>query len=277
MTEVSLEKKAAWLRRVMFEMLSRAEQGHPGSVLSLVEIMVTLFYGGILSYKTGRPEEPGRDRVIISKGHAAMILYPIFADIGFLDEAELALFGTPEGMLRIFSNTSIPGIDATSGSLGHGVGIGSGYALAAKYDNCPSRVFVILSEGEMYEGSTWESALFASHRKLDNLVVILDRNRKIILGDTEDALKLEPIEEKWRSFGFDVFSVDGHSFSDLEKVFKNINNVDGRPIAIVANTVKGKGIALMEDEASWHYWQGMDTATRKIIRAQLRAVEESAS
>jgi|TARA_B100001971_G_C18207198_1_gene548377 transketolase len=275
MAEISLDKKAAWLRRVIFEMLSKAEQGHPGSVLSLVEIMVTLFYGGIFRYKAGNPEDPGRDRVIISKGHAAMILYPIFADIGFLDKDELGLFGTPEGILRIFSNTSIPGIDATSGSLGHGLGIGAGYAMAAKYDGQPSRVFVVLSEGEMYEGSTWESALFASHRELDNLVVILDRNRNIILGDTEESLRLEPIEEKWQSFGFDVVSVDGHSFSELEEAFENIDNLNGGPVAIVANTVKGKGIALMEDDASWHYWQGMDTATREMIQSQLQAVEEA--
>ena len=125
--------------------------------------------------------------------------------------------------------------------------------MAAKYDGQPSRVFVVLSEGEMYEGSTWESALFASHRELDNLVVILDRNRKIILGDTEESLRLEPIEEKWRSFGFEVLSVDGHSFSDLADAFKNIDKLKAGPIAIVANTVKGKGISFMEDDNNWHY------------------------
>jgi len=275
MSDDYLRKKAAWFRRVIFEMLSKAEQGHPGSVLSLAEVLVALFYGGVFRFENGNPLAIERDKIIISKGHATMALYPIFSDIGYFSSDELDAFGTPEGRLRIFGNTTIPGIDATTGSLGHGLGIGVGYAIAAKYDGLSSRVFVVISEGEMYEGSIWESALAAAHHGLDNLVVILDRNRKIILGDTEDLTQLEPIADKWESFGFETATVDGHSFSELDAAFSRIVELDGKPIVVIANTVKGKGIPLMEDDANWHYWQSIGEDEVKCIRAHLKAVEDS--
>ena len=264
-----LEKKAARLRRILFDMLSSAKQGHPGSVMSQVEILVTLFYGGVMRFERGNADVGWRDRIIISKGHATMGLYPIFSDVGYFDNKELGRFGTPEGMLRIFGNTNIPGIDATSGSLGHGLGIGVGFAIASKYDELASRVFVVLSEGEMYEGSIWESALMASHRELDNLIVILDRNRRIILGDTEELVRLESITQKWEAFGFHTVTVDGHSFPELLEAFGQIGGTAGRPLMIIANTVKGKGIALMEGQAGWHYWQGMDEETEARVRREL--------
>ena len=202
-------------------------------------------------------------------------LYPIFSDLGYFDDSELGFFGTPEGLLRIFGNTKIPGIDATSGSLGHGLGIGVGYATAAKYDSLDYRVFVVISEGEMYEGAIWESALVAAHHKLDNLIVILDRNRRIILGDTEDLVRLEPVADKWEAFGFHTVTVDGHSFPELLEAFGQIGKTAGQPLIIVANTVKGKGIPLMENQASWHYWQGMDENVETRIRAELLDLENS--
>ena len=270
-----IKQRAAWLRRISFDMLSAVEQGHPGSVMSQIEILTTLFYGSVIRYEKGNPNMEARDRIIVSKGHATMGLYPIFADIGYFDESELADFGTYEGRLRIFGNTSIPGVDATSGSLGHGLGIGVGYALAAKMDRSPSRVFVIVSEGEMYEGSVWESALFAAHHKLDNLVVILDRNRKIILGDTEELVAIEPIEDKWSAFGFHVNTVDGHSISNLSDAFQSIGNTNNKPLAVIANTIKGKGIPLMENDPKWHYWQQMDQETKEAIRSALIEAETS--
>lgn len=273
MDETNLRRKAAWLRRVVFEMLSSAKQGHPGSVLSQIEILVSLYYGDVMRYKKGDPNVIWRDRIIISKGHATMGLYPIFADIDYFDREELGRFGSPTGMLRIFGNTSIPGIDATSGSLGHGLGIGAGYAIAARYDGVDSRVFVVISEGEMYEGSIWESALMAAHHKLDNLIVILDRNNKIILGDTEELVKVEPIVDKWEAFGFCAVDVDGHSFQELGSAFSRIGETDGRPLVVVANTIKGKGIPIMEDQAKWHYWQNMDEAEIEKISNDLRNAE----
>jgi transketolase len=179
-----------------------------------------------------------------------MGLYPILADIGYFQKSELDKYGTFDGRLRIFGNIDIPGIDATTGSLGHGIGIACGYCTAAKHDGKDSRTYVILSEGEMYEGSVWESAMFAAHNNLDNLIVVIDRNRKIILGDTEDVLRLEPIREKWESFGWNASVVDGHSYEDLLSAF---SVKPGKPSVIIANTVKGKGLSFMEGRPEWHY------------------------
>lgn len=269
MNNENLEKKAKWLRKASFEMLLNAKQGHPGSILSQIEILTVLFYGGILKYTKGKPHIKNRDKIIISKGHATMGLYPIFADIGYIKEDELKKIGTSEGVLRIFGNTSIPGIDATSGSLGHGPGIGIGYALASKFNNLDQKIFVIISEGEMYEGSLWESILFAAHHKLDNLILILDRNKKIILGDTEDLVALDPIEEKWRSFGFKTAKVDGHSIQSLINGFKEIEKLKNQPLIIIADTIKGKGISFMENDPSWHYWQGLNKDQIELARSEL--------
>jgi len=251
-----LVAKAKWLRKEVFEMLARAGQGHLASAFSQIEIIVALYYGGVLRYQPGNPDDPERDRVLISKGHATMSVYPILADIGFFPMEELDRYGTPEGLLRIFGNITIPGIDVTSGSLGHGPGVGSGMCIAAKRDGSDRRCFVVLSEGEMYEGSTWESILFAAHNKLDNLIVVLDRNHKIILGDTEDMLGLDPIDEKWRACGWHVLSADGHSFDSLLEAFGQIGSAPGKPTVIIAETVKGKGISFMEGRPEWHYLIG---------------------
>ncbi len=264
-----LKKKAAWLRRASFEALVTAGQGHPGSMMSQIEILTALFYGDIIRYERGQPESRSRDRIIISKGHATMGLYPIFADIGYFDERELEHIGTRDSMLKIFGNINIPGIDATSGSLGHGPGVGIGYAMAAKKDGLDQRVFVMVSEGEMYEGSIWESAMFAAHHNLDNLILILDRNHKIILGDTEDLVALEPIKDKWDAFGFETINVDGHSLSGLMDAFSCIGNTNGKPLMIIADTVKGKGLSIMEHVPAWHYWQGMTDQQLKESRSEL--------
>jgi len=266
-----LISKCKELRKKYLDIFLSVNQGHPGSVFSQVEILSTLFYGNIIDYNDKKNKN--RDKLIISKGHSAMGLYPILADYGFFSESELKNIGKPNGLLRIFANISIPGIDATTGSLGHGIGVGSGYALADKNDNKLHRTFVLISEGEMYEGSIWESALFASHYSLDNLVVILDRNHKIILGDTEDLLKLEPIEEKWKSFGFEVSSVDGHNLKSLKKGFEIINNNNSKPKIIIADTIKGKGISFMENVPSWHYWQDMSEEQIKTAYGDIEKLE----
>ena len=265
-----LESKARWLRSTLFEMLAGARQGHPGSIFSQVEILVTLFYGGIFNYTPGKPGDPNRDRIIVSKGHATMGLYPILAEANYFPVAELEKFGKPGGLLRVFGNISIPGVDCTTGSLGHGLGVACGMALAARHDRRPTRVFVILSEGEMYEGATWESALFASHHGLDNVVLIIDRNRKIILGDTEDCMRLEPVSDKWDAFGWKTTRADGHDFTSLSNAFSLIGRTDGKPLAIVADTVKGKGVSLMEHKPEWHYWQGLTPEQTELVRGELR-------
>ena len=251
---VSIKDKVKWLRQELFEMFLQAKQGHPGSVLSQVEITAVLYYGDVVKYRRGKPDDPERDIVIVSKGHSTMGLYPILADLDFFSKEEIQKYGTGGGILRIFGNISIPGIEATTGSLGHGQGVGAGFALAAKKDSSKQKTYVIISEGEMYEGSVWETALFASQQKLDNLILILDRNRKIILGDTEELIALSPIDEKWEAFGWSTTEMNGHSTDDLEKTFSRLDySLAGQPKAVIAHNIKGKGVSFIEGHGPWHH------------------------
>ena len=252
MTINDLEDKALWLRRELFEMAMRQKKGHIPSSYSCADIVTALYYGGVLKYKEGEPNWEGRDRVIISKGHAAMVLYPILADIGYFPAGELQRFTEPGGLLGMYADFRIPGIEGISGSLGHGLGMGAGFALAARQDGHDYRTFVVLGDGECYEGSIWESAMFAAHRKLDNLVAIVDRNELCILGRTEDLVALGDLEEKWRGFGWQAVSIDGHDFTEIGDAFARVGKSDGRPLAIIADTVKGKGISFMEGRSEWH-------------------------
>lgn len=263
-----LNYQSAKLRLKYFQMFIAANQGHPGAVFSQADLLCYLFYNNKINFKSQDRSE--RDKIIISKGHSTMGLYPILSDFGYFDSSELENFGKPNSLLKIFGNISIPGIDATSGSLGHGVGIGSGYAIFDKNFNKDLLTFVIISEGEMYEGSVWEAALFASENKLDNLILILDRNHKIILGDTEDSVSLEPIDKKWESFGFDVSKCNGHDFNSIDESFKIIHNKNFKPKIIIADTVKGKGIDFMENDPKWHYWNGVDDQLAKATLVKLK-------
>jgi transketolase len=248
----ALIERSAWLRKELFRMVMRTKKGHIPSSFSCAEILIALFYGGILRYQKGRPSDPLRDRIIVSKGHAAMALYPILADLGFVPAAELENFTRKDCLLRMYADPSIPGIDSISGSLGHGLGIGAGMALAAKQDGRDQRAFVIVGDGECYEGSVWESAVFAGHQRLDNLVGIVDRNRMAIMGPTENLLQLGSLEDKFRSFGWETVSINGHSYREILDVLERIGETGGRPLAIIANTVKGKGISFMENKSEWH-------------------------
>lgn len=247
-----LLEKSKWLRKEIFEMVIKVNQGHIASALSQCEIVISLFYGSIMNYKKGDPNFPDKDKLIISKGHSAMGIYPILADIGYFSKEELLKYGTPEGILRIYGDKSIPGIDATSGSLAQAPGIACGFAYASKLANKKTKSFIILSDGEHYEGSLWESAMFASHHKLDNLIFIVDRNKQIILGKSEDCLKLEPLDKKWESFGWNVERVNGHNYDELLNSLNKSLIENGKPTVIIAETIKGKGISYMEDITRWH-------------------------
>lgn len=247
-----LNAKALWLRQQLFEMCMRQRQGHIPSSFSCAEILVTLYYGGVARWARGEPKHPDRDRVIVSKGHAAMALYPILADIGYFPPEELERFTRPDGLLGMYADFRIPGIEGISGSLGHGIGMASGFALAARQDGRDHRSFVILGDGECYEGSIWEAAMFAAHHRLDSLVAIVDRNKLCIMGATEDLLSLGDLEGKWRSFGWHAVSCDGHDVRALGEAFALAGRTGGKPLAIIADTVKGKGISFMEGRNEWH-------------------------
>lgn len=247
-----LAEKSHWLRRELFQMVMSTKKGHIPSSFSCAELLVSLFYGGAMRYRRGEPNDPARDRLIVSKGHAAMALYPILADIGFVPQSELSKFTQKDALLRMYADPSIPGIDAISGSLGHGLGIAAGRCLAAKKDGSQQRAFVVLGDSECYEGSIWESAYFAAHYGLDNLVAMVDRNGLSIMGRTEDLLKIGSLEEKFQSFGWEAVSINGHSHQAIQKAFERIGKTQGKPLAIIANTVKGKGISFMENRSEWH-------------------------
>jgi transketolase len=247
-----LIKKSKWLRKEIFEMVTKVNQGHIASSFSQCEIVISLFYGSILRYKKNNANYENRDRIIVSKGHSAMGIYPILADIGYFNKNELKKYGTPKGLLRIYGDKSIPGIDATSGSLSQAPGIACGFCIAARHDKKNIKSFLVLSDGEHYEGSLWESAMFAAHNKLDNLIWIVDRNKQIILGKDSDCLSLEPLGEKYKSFGWNVHEVDGHNYDELLPALNSALRPNGKPTVIIANTVKGKGVSYMEDVTRWH-------------------------
>jgi len=254
-------------RQELFEKFLQVEQGHPGSVFSMIEIVVCLFYEKFIRFD--KKKLRFHDKIIISKGHATVALYPILKNFGVLSEKDWNNWGKKEtkSQLRVFGNISIPGIDATSGSLGHGLGVGCGLALSYKRNKLDKDVYVIISEGELYEGSTWEALLFAKHYNLNNLKIIIDQNQLIILGKTDECLKLSPIKNKLQGFGFDVLECDGHNIDHLKKAFnKKTKNLK----IVLANTIKGKGFSIMENVAKWHYWNPLNAQEIAKCRNEIK-------
>jgi transketolase len=249
----ALEKKANYIRNQVLDMCCKAGTGHVNSSFSATEILVALFYGGILKFDPKRPEWPERDRFILSKGQASVILYPILADLGYFHEKYLNKFVQADGKFGVHLQHDVPGAEITSGSLGHGFGIATGLALAAKMNRKLHMVFALLGDGECYEGAIWEAAMFASHNRLNNLVAIVDRNHLCVTDFTENLVELEPLDEKWKAFGWNVVSVDGHSFDEILAAFKGLRSRKlSRPTVIIADTVKGQGISFMCYNPMWH-------------------------
>lgn len=249
-TYKNLKKKAKLARNLSLKQCLSAG-GHLVSAFSCAELLVALYYGDILKINPKEPKWNNRDRFILSKGHSASILYAVLADLEFFPLEELDKYCKPEGILGSHPDKNIPGVEATSGSLGHGLGIGSGMALAAKMDNMAYKVVVLMGDGECSEGSVWEAALFANKHKLENLIAIIDRNRLCVTDFTEDCICLDPLAEKWHAFGWNVREINGHSFEEISTVFKDFKP-NGKPLMIIANTVKGKGVSFMENDPSWH-------------------------
>jgi transketolase len=266
-----LRARAAWVRQQVYEIIVGAGKGHIGGSLSSVDILVALYHGGVLAVDPERPRWPERDRFIHSKGHACEALYAVLADVGFFATDLLATYGRPGSALGGHVDNHVPGIEVSSGSLGHGLGIGAGLALAARLDGSASRTFVLLGDGECYEGSVWEAAGFAAHHGLDNLVAIVDRNGKITLDHTEECNRLEPFRAKWEAFGWDVVETDGHALEALVPLLAAARaRRSTRPLVVVASTVKGKGVSFMETSLDWHHAvpRGAD---REAARRQLYA------
>lgn len=250
---VQLEEKANYIRKQILSMCLKAQTGHVTSSFSCTEILTALYYGGILRFNPQNPKWKERDRFILSKGQASVILYPILADLGFFPENELKSFCTEEGKFGVHLQHDVPGVENTSGSLGLGLGIAAGIALAAKKKRKLYMTVALLGDGECYEGSIWETAMFASHHRLNNLIAIIDRNYLCATDFTENLVKLEPLDKKWESFGWNVKTINGHSFKEIMNAFEGFRSRRcSKPLVIIAQTVKGKGVSFMSDKPLWH-------------------------
>ena len=247
-----LKLKAIKARKNIIEMLYQAKSGHPGGSLSAVDAIISLYFAH-MNHNPKKPFWPDRDRFILSKGHAAPALYSVLAESGYFDVRELKKLRQINCMLQGHPVCKhIPGVEASTGSLGHGLSFGVGVALAGKLDKKDYRVYVMLGDGETNEGQVWEAAAVASHYKLDNLIAMIDRNYLQIDGKTEDVLRLEPVKDRWKAFGWKVFEIDGHNFSEILKTLNEATNIQNRPALIILNTIKGKGISFMENNVDFH-------------------------
>jgi transketolase len=251
MTDLELLLKSIQYRRDLLRIIYDAGAGHTGGSLSCVDILNVL-YNRVLRVSPASVNDPSRDRYIQSKGHSVEALYVVLADRGFFDKRQL------DGLCRYQSafvghpTRKVPGIEMNTGGLGHGLSICVGLALAAKLDGAAHRVFTLLGDGELAEGSNWEAAMAASHYRLDNLTAILDHNSLQITGRTRDVCSNEPVDDKFRAFGWTVRQVNGHDLAELENVLR-ARPEDKRPTLVIANTVKGRGVSFMEDVAKWHH------------------------
>ena len=248
-----LDERSRYLRRLAVRALDKGERGHIGSTMSLIEILRVL-YDNILRFRPAEPAWPGRDRMILSKGHGCIALYVILADKGFFPVETLDSFCHRDSILGGHPEAAkIPGVEASTGALGHGLSIGVGMALAARIQKRDSRIFVLMGDGEINEGSIWEAAMCAGKHKLSHLTAIVDYNKLQSAGPTKEIQDLEPLMDKWRAFGFATLEVDGHDVGELRRVFECIPLDNDRPTAIICHTVKGKGIPFAEHDPTWHH------------------------
>lgn len=253
-----LKQKATQARIDVLETIHRAEGGHPGSSLSMIDLLVGLYYGKIqglpiMQYDARKPGSQDQDYFVLSKGHAAPAWYAVLADLGFFDKAELDHFRQANSMLQAHPSKKIPGVPLSAGSLGHGFSSAIGLAMALKAERATNRVFVLLGDGELQEGQIWEAALTAAHYRLDNVVAIIDANGLQLDGTLRSVMNVEPIADKFEAFGWKTIPVrDGHDFEEILAGFEKAFDVQRRPTAIIARTVKGKGVSFMENKASYH-------------------------
>lgn len=246
-------KLAQNIRIHALKMTNSGKSSHIASALSIADIMAVL-YGSFLDVDPNNPRKSDRDRFILSKGHAGAAVYAVLAETGFFPVEKLSThYQNGSDLSGHVSHKGIPGVELSTGSLGHGLGVGSGMALAAKLSGKKHRVVVLLSDGECDEGSNWEAILFSAHHKLNNLIAIIDYNKNQALATISETLELEPFADKWKSFGWTVKEVDGHDHSAIKNSLSELAKMDGGPKVLIAHTTKGKGVSFMEESVLWHY------------------------
>ena len=267
---VILDSRSLALRRTIVQVLKACGRGHVGSAFSLVEILRVL-YDDILKYDPRAPDWKQRDRLLLSKGHGCMALYVLLADKGFIPQSELWKFCKSDGILGGHPDHKIPGVEASTGSLGHGFSIGIGFALNAIYEGSDYRTFIVIGDGESNEGSTWEAAMCASKHQLSNLTILVDYNKYQSYDSTSAILDLEPISAKWESFGFGTVEIDGHDIESLRNVLTNLPVIADKPTAIICHTIKGKGVDYVENNMDWHH---KNRVSDEEIDSLMKALEE---
>lgn len=247
-----LEKIAKSVRRNLLKAIYEGKMGHPGGSLSATDILVYLYFSKLQIF----PEDPNRkdrDIFILSKGHAASVLYAVLATRGFFSKDLLKTFGKINSSLQVHPDmTKVPGVEISTGALGMGLSVGVGVALSFRMDGLKSRVYVLMGDGEMQSGQIWEASISASHYKLDNLVAMLDYNKIQLLGPVSEIMGIEPVAEKWKARRWEVIEIDGHKMREIDEALKKAEGVKGKPSIIIAHTIKGKGVSFMENTAKWH-------------------------
>ena len=260
-----LEDKAHILRKLVIQMLSEAKSGHPGGSLSCADIIAALYFN-VLRHDPRKPDWPQRDRFHLSKGHACPVLYAALAEAGYFPRKELMKLRKLGALLQGHPDRRTPGIEVASGSLGQGLSIGLGMVLAGRLDKIPYRVFVLLGDGEIQEGNVWEAAMAAAHFKADNLCAIVDYNGFQIDGKVSEVMGIEPLPDKWLSFGWHVIQIDGHNIEQILQAFAETAKVKDKPSVIIAKTVKGKGVSFMEHVVDFHGRTPNDEETKQALK-----------
>ncbi|MDC1032349.1 transketolase [Candidatus Marinimicrobia bacterium] len=260
------ENLANKIRINCVEMASSGGGSHIGSALSIADILACL-YSDILNVFPNDPKAENRDRFILSKGHAGAAVYSVLSEVGFFSTDKLKThYKDGSDLSGHVSHKKIPGVELSTGSLGHGLNVGVGMAKAAKLNKKDHKIVVLLSDGECDEGTVWEAALFSSHHKLNNLIAIIDYNKLQSLDTIENTLGLEPFKQKWESFGWETINIDGHNHSIIKKTFSNLPVINEKPIVIIADTTKGKGVSFMENSVLWHYRSPQGEEFKKAIK-----------
>ncbi len=247
-----LQAIAKRVRREIVEMIGAAKSGHPGGSLSATDIVVTLFFD-VMRHDPANPKWPDRDRFILSKGHAAPVLYAVMAEAGYTPIDQLNTLRKLGSIYQGHPDVRfIPSLEASTGSLGEGVSLAAGMGLAARLDQSPARAYVMLGDGEIQEGQIWEGAMFSAFHKLDNICAIVDYNRIQLDGFVKDIMEVEPLVDKWRAFGWHAIEIDGHNIPAIQAAFAEAAATKGKPTAIIAHTIKGKGVSFMENNPKFH-------------------------
>lgn len=268
-----LDKRSIDLRNLLMLAIEGTKKGHVGGALSIIEILRVL-YDDVMNYRVNDPQWQDRDRFILSKGHGCLALYAMLADKGFISTDELKTYALQGSRLGGHPERSkVPGIEASTGALGHGLSFGVGMALGLRIKRKNCKVFVLLGDGELNEGSVWEAVLSASHHKLSNLTALVDRNGLQLCGPTCDIANLDPLREKFESFGFAVKEVDGHDVNEMKKLLKKVPFNKDKPSIIICDTVKGKGISFMENDFQWHWKAGINEDTIAQMKKELGCVK----